>query len=159
VWATTVNDLMRILRRALLVLAPVMAEAHIHLEEGKAYDDWDEVAQSLYKNVVVRSIQWSEGLDLQLSMPAYDMLYPDYSQFAYVAVQEGRKTHGSKLAFHSFIPDVHRRFDMLRCVAVANDGRALDDGGEVIGIDAASFILQLPNSMGSGQIDALKVRL
>src|SRR5437867_12662524 len=90
-WLTTVNDLMAILRRALLAIAPVMEEAHIHLEEGKAYDDWDELAQTLYKNVVVRSVQWSEGLDLQLRMPAYDMLYAHYLQFAYVGVQEGQE--------------------------------------------------------------------
>lgn len=158
VWPTTPDDLMGILRQALLALAPVMEEAHIPLEEGSAYDDWDEVAQTLYKNVVVRSIQWSEGLDLQLRMPAYDMLYDDYSQFAYVAVKDGRSGPGSQLAFHSFVPGARRRFDTVRCIGVSNDGRALDRG-QVVAIDAVSFILQLPNSLGGRQIDTLKVRL
>ena len=91
VWRTRVTDLVFIFREALQVLAPVVRKAQINYEDDLAYDDWDNIAQNLYSNIVERSVRFATGLDGDLSLPSYAMLYETYEQNALgAALPEGR---------------------------------------------------------------------
>jgi hypothetical protein len=66
-WVTSVDELVQIFHDALAAVAPVLERARIHSDLPRAYDEWDAIAQALFHNVVVRSIQWSDEVHLDLA--------------------------------------------------------------------------------------------
>jgi hypothetical protein len=102
VWRTRVTDLLLIFREALQVLAPVVKKAGINYEDDLAYDDWDNIAQSLYTNIVERSVRSAAGLDEDLTLPSYAMLYERYEQNALILVLHPRHASAEPVVFHSF---------------------------------------------------------
>lgn len=94
-WRTSVTELMLIFRSALVSLVPSMEQARIAWREPEAYDDWDDIAATLYHNIVVRSLQWSELGDERLTLPEYGLVRPQYSGSVIVVDSEhGRRDQG-----------------------------------------------------------------
>lgn len=81
-WKTSVDELISIFRTALVALLPSMEKAHIAWREGEAYDDWDEITQSLYRNIVGRSLQsvFDNDFDLDDLLPKYNMKLLSYKE-------------------------------------------------------------------------------
>jgi len=102
VWRTRVTDLVLIFREALQVLAPIAKKARINYEDDLAYDDWDNIAQCLYSNIVERSVRSAAGLNEDLTLPSYAMLYERYEQNALILVLHPTNASAERVVFHSF---------------------------------------------------------
>ena len=57
-------------RDALVALSPVLSKLDL-IESSSGYDDFDELAESLWEILVVRSLMWKYGLDSPPSLPRY----------------------------------------------------------------------------------------
>ena len=138
VWTTTVTELVLVFRDALAALAPVLARAHIRAAELDAYDDWDEIAESLYRNIVERSIRWGVPGAREVALPRYATMYDDYSARPYIGVGAANATRSA--ALHSFLYSAGR-FDRVSAYDIDDAGRR----GElrVNDVTEASSYLQL----------------
>jgi hypothetical protein len=142
-WRTTTSELMQIFREALIVLVPVLDRARIAWRSTEAYDDWDAIAQVLFHNIVVRSVQWSLPEDQHegFTLPKYGTMYPSYRDLSFVQVVTG---DGRLLAFHSF-DSRHAPFDVIDCRLVAESGAVVSSDLVSIPIELATFAIRMPN--------------
>lgn len=98
-WKTTVNELLLIFRGALMAVIPWLEKAKIKWKEGEAYDDWDNIAASLYQNIVCSSLTGEVSSDY--SIAKYNFHYEDYLLIDFIQVRS--KSYSDKnFAFVSF---------------------------------------------------------
>lgn len=98
-WKTSVTELLAIFKGALLAIIPWLEKAKIKWKEGEAYDDWDNIADSLYRNIVCSSLTGEVASDY--SIAKYNFHYEDYSSIDFIQVKSER--HSDKyLAFVAF---------------------------------------------------------
>lgn len=97
-WKTSINEIIEIFRGTLVAIVPWVEKAKIKWNKD-SYDDWDNIAQAIFKNIVCSSIE-GEVL-VEYSLTKYDFQYKDYSDLDYIKVK--CKNHlGKDLAFVSF---------------------------------------------------------
>jgi hypothetical protein len=143
VWRTTVDQLLLILRDALRALVPHVEKARIEWRDGSAYDDWDEIAQTLYNKIVVSSLLWAMPEDERghCQLPDYNMTYSSYAGKTVIAVN--RASAQRRLVFHSFATTIDP-FDKVRACSVDRDGRVLDGDFVLVDSDTATYCVETP---------------
>jgi hypothetical protein len=119
-WNTSVHDLMLNFRDALTALTPFMDKAKIGWRDVEAYDDWDEISQCLYQDMVVRSIQFSVKHQHDWITPDYGTVYPSYGDKSFIDVSERNLKLGGYQVFIGFSTLEHP-FDQIRYQAVFGD--------------------------------------
>jgi hypothetical protein len=117
-WATSVHILVLNFRDALVALTYYMDRAKIGWRDEAAYDDWDEIAQSLYKNMILRSVQFSLESEEGLITPDYGTALPSYEDMSFVEVVAKKSQSDGYLVFIGFSTLVHP-FDQVRCQPVS----------------------------------------
>jgi hypothetical protein len=98
-WKTSVGELLGIFREALLAIIPWLEKAKIKWKEGEAYDDWDNIAEALYKNIVCSSL--AGEIVCKYTIAEYNFDYDDYASIDFIEVRS-KGTSGKKFAFVSF---------------------------------------------------------
>jgi len=84
-WTVSVTELLIIFRGALLAIIPWIEKAKIKWKEHEAYDDWDNIAESLYKNIVCSSL--TGEVASQYTIAKYNFDYDDYSSVDFIGVR------------------------------------------------------------------------
>jgi hypothetical protein len=84
-WNTSVTELLLIFRGALLAIIPWLEKAKIKWKEGEAYDDWDNIVESLYKNIVCSSLTGEVASEYRIAK--YNFNYGDYSSINYIELR------------------------------------------------------------------------
>lgn len=98
-WKTSVGELLAIFRGALLAIIPWIEKAKIKWKEGDAYDDWDNIADSLYRNIFCSSLAGEIASDY--SITKYNLHYEDYSSIDFIEVRS-KEYSEKKFAFVAF---------------------------------------------------------
>lgn len=147
-WRTTVTELLLILRDALAALVPVVERAKMGWRDAEAYDDWDDICQSLYKNIVIRSLEYSlgSGEPLSIPVPDYGTVYPTYARKNFFRVLSDVLSSNVRAAFVGF-STVHDPLDHVAYVALSDDFAAADDV-ERIPIEGVGFEFLRRKSLG-----------
>lgn len=96
---TSVTELLAIFRGALLAIIPWIEKAKIKWKEGEAYDDWDNIAASLYKNIVCSSLTGEVALEYGIAN--YNFNYDDYASINLIEVKS-KDNSEKKFAFVAF---------------------------------------------------------
>ena len=78
-----------------------MDRARIPWRDHEAYDDWADIAQTLYANIVVRSIETACN-DRDLVLPRYHIVYPEYSATSLIALGTSGRLNKDTCAFIGF---------------------------------------------------------
>ena len=89
-WTTTVTELMFVFRDSLRALVPCAERLKMPWRDAEAYDDWDNIAEALYRNMVINSIEywaWTTA-DATLVVPNYDLRYPTYADKSFIEVAQ-----------------------------------------------------------------------
>ena len=140
-WHTTVDHLVFVFRDALRALVPHLERVRIEWRDGAAYDDWDEIAQTLYQQIVVASLLWAmPEEDRDDSIPRYDVSYKSYAGRTVICVN--RFSTPEKLVFRSFAT-ANVPFDKILACRVSSEGLVI---GDVVLLDAdgATFSVETP---------------
>ena len=87
IWATPVNELVRIFRAALIALIPIADRAHMPWREPNNYDDWDSMAAAIYESIVSRSLEESSEWDKFDAIPKYGKRTDRYSNYSFLTAQ------------------------------------------------------------------------
>jgi hypothetical protein len=116
-WETSVGDLLRIFRDALVALLPAMQRACIPWKTGEAYDEWDEICQTLYRNIVARSLvaATSEDVELDAVLPRYDMKLQSYADRGVLLVSS---SESSGVGVFVGLSSKDEPFDTVDCLLV-----------------------------------------
>lgn len=95
----SVTELLILFKESLSALIPWIEKVKIRWKEGEAYDDWDNIAEALYKNIVCASLIGEVAIDYPLAN--YNFIYDNYSILDFIEVKS--KVHTDKrMAFISF---------------------------------------------------------
>jgi hypothetical protein len=86
-WRTSISELMAVHRDALKAIAPIAERVKMSWREPDSYDDWNDIAQSLYKSFVLNSINFSLGWETAYPLPPYDRRVGNYDGFSFVTNQ------------------------------------------------------------------------
>lgn len=147
-WTTTVGELVGIFRDALAAVAPILERARVHSDELRSNDDWDEIAQALFENVVVRSIRWSQEADHDIDLGRYAMLGQPSGYAPRLLVRGDRGDVWR--TFHSIVSR-QQPFDTVK--AMDGDEQAMSE----IAFEPARFALRIGKR--DGLIETLTVDL
>jgi hypothetical protein len=101
-WDTSVNELLWVFRDSLIALIPAMDRAHIPWRDAQAYDDWDAIAETLFRNIVVRTLQYSHSAADPAAFCRYGFTYPSYSGKLFIQVCESPSAQDVPNVFLSF---------------------------------------------------------
>lgn len=152
-WKSSVTELLAIFKGALLAIIPWLEKAKIKWKEGEAYDDWDNISESLYENIVCSSLIGE--IASEYTIAKYNFNYNDYSSIDFIEVMD--KDNSEKIfAFVAF----QSSFTPLDHIKVAE----LDKTNKVVGYtylkpDGLEFVF-VKNINGKREvIDEVNVRL
>lgn len=115
-WVTSIQFLIQTFRDTLAALCPYMEKVQIRWRLEEAYDDWDEIAQCLFNNMVLRTIRFSgRGLE-DLTLPDYGTVYDSYSGKSFIEVMDNTiKTRSVFVGFSTLTAP----FDQVMCQAIS----------------------------------------
>jgi hypothetical protein len=101
-------------REALIALFPIMQALDCIEDDISHYDPFDRVADALWSELVVKSLQWKYGLEEAPALPAYGFTGREPTQDGDMGVFEDAKFVGRLVAFRG-----DRRFGSESFNAVA----------------------------------------
>lgn len=119
---SSVGELLAIFRGSLLAVIPWLEKARIKWNGEEAYDDWDNIAEALYENIVCASLTGEVASDYDV--PKYDFQYHSYALYDFVGVRtkDGREMRSAFVSFQT-------RLSPLDSVLIAE----LNEAEEVVG--------------------------
>lgn len=139
----TVTDVLLNFRAALLAIVPAVEHVGIPWKRPDSYDEWDAIASTLFKSLVVEVLRWSlPGCSGDtFRVPLYDQLAPDYSDTSTVEVLHPELPSGRWL-FHAFgtsnVP-----LDVVEIRPLLEDGRVLHEKLATCPVEDSQFRLRL----------------
>ncbi len=149
VWHTSVTELIHTFRECLAAVAPVLERARFRTEEPNTSDDWDDVADSLFDNVVGRSIRWSAEAGQEVHLGPYATVHPSYEQRPRIEVIPSLGSP-SLLIFHG-LASSRERFDQVSALTSPTLQRV------IVPFEGTRFVLRLAGAPST--IDSLSVEL
>lgn len=99
IWETSVTELLEIFKGSILAVIPWLEKAKIKWNEGEAYDDWDNIVEVLYQNIVCSSLSGETSSEYKIAK--YNFIYDNYSSLNYIAVRD-ENNYNERFAFVSF---------------------------------------------------------
>ena len=151
-WGTSVNKIIHIFRDALLALIPIADRARILWREPDNYDDWDLIAQSLFRSIVVMSLENADECKALQGTPKYDERISDYSLKSFLSTSKG----SGELAFICFETD-SLPFDTALLARLDEAGRVLRLERQDVG--QLHFLLSGRSKDSIVEIDRISVNL
>ncbi|MDX2282733.1 MAG: hypothetical protein NW241_01165 [Bacteroidia bacterium] len=127
-WKTSVTELLAIFRGALLSIIPWLEKAKIKWKEGEAYDDWDNITESLYANIVCSSMTGEVASEYRVAK--YNFNYDDYASIDFIEVKD-KDNSEKRFVFVAF----QSSFTPLDSIKVAE----LDKANKVVGYTNLKF--------------------
>ncbi len=136
----TVGGAFRNFRSALGELVPYAERAAIGWRREDAYDEWDEIASSLYKGLVQEPLRWQlpESERESFELPPYDLLLKRYTTHSVVEVVVPGAT-GTRI-FHAFATR-HTPFDICECRLIEETGIPIRPELEELPFESVGFRL------------------
>jgi hypothetical protein len=86
VYVASIDKLVDVFREGLLALIPVAERAQVPWREPDAYDDWDELAESLYGVFVEHPTRLPESALEPWPLASYDYHVDSYAEFSWIEV-------------------------------------------------------------------------
>lgn len=126
-WNTSILETIEIFRESLLVLVPVVERAKIPWRNPDNYDDWDEIASTLFQSIVIGSIKSSAKGRNCSEIIGYDVRVSNYKGICFVGTPGG-KYHYAFVCFQTN----KKPFDECLFARV-------DENGDVIGMVTEEF--------------------
>ncbi len=114
-WSTSINYLLDIFKGAVLSIIPWLDKAKINWKDEDAYDDWDNIVNALFENIVCSSIVGEVSKNYPIAK--YNYHYDDYSNVDFIIIRSGEYAN-ENLAFISF-QSISDPFDNIK-VAILN---------------------------------------
>lgn len=99
IWKTSVKELLTIFRGALTSIIPWVEKAKIQWKDEAAYDDWDNIAEALFENIVCSSLNGAVLASYPIAK--YGLQYDDYADIEYILVKNPKHLN-EKLVFVGF---------------------------------------------------------
>lgn len=137
---------MTIFRDALLALIPTFEKAKIAWKEGEAYDDFDNIVEALYNNIVCSSL--TGEVASQYNIPRYWGRYDDYASMDFIEVKNGI---GKRFAFIAY------QTEKIPFDTISEADKVV--GYSNIKFESATFIFIKNNNGTRDHIDNLEVIL
>ena len=155
-WQTDVTELVAMLRECLIALLPPLERAKIW---PACYDDWDDIVSSLFRNVVVRTVEFgvNESMEGKLQVPRYGLAYDDYSGMSFVEVIH---PDISDVATAVFV-ELNEASTFEDAVYISLDAEGeVASGAELVPVARATYRFQWRDSTGHlHPMDKLSVKL
>ncbi|WP_411818761.1 hypothetical protein [Hyphococcus sp. DH-69] len=132
-----INHLMRNFREALVLLVPVFETIDLSWKkESDQYDDFDEISEALFRNLVVRSISSAMNSSALMEKLVYGFVPARHNIYSYIRVRTSTNDipHGAFLRFAT-----HRSpFDKVVYLPVSNSNIQNNSEG-IMGIEEVEF--------------------
>jgi len=119
----SVTELMNIFRGAMLSIIPWLEKAKIPWKDGQAYDDWDNILDALYKNIVCSSLIGEVSVASEYAIARYNFHYDNYSKVDFILIKS-EEYDNVELAFVAFASELSP-FDGIK-VAVIKDNSVVE---------------------------------
>ncbi len=103
-------------------LVPWLEKMHIPWKDGLAYDDFENIAEALYNNIVCATLEGEVATDYNIAR--YDLQYSDYTGIDHLRIIGEPDQHNCHSIFLGFTTD-QLPFDTVKVAVADNDGRTV----------------------------------
>lgn len=120
IWKTNVNEIIEIFRESLNTIVPIFEKAKLEWKVGKAYDEWDNVCEALFKSIVCCNL-YNDSL-LNYPIAEYGFTYSNYLELDYI---ELITNENRKIVFLSF-DNTNHPFNKINVVELDKNENRID---------------------------------
>lgn len=141
--SVSVSELLEVFRNASVALVPWVERVGIRWRDGESYDDWDDITETLYNNIVCATIYGEVAIDYD--MARYDRRCDDYSKINHILVfpKDAKEVEMAFIGFGSTI----RPMDTVKVAVLSREGRSVAE--QTIQYDNLEFLFIRFHSNGS----------
>jgi hypothetical protein len=150
----TITEVLLNFRAALVAVLPMVEALGIPWKRGDAYDEWDELVSCMYEQLVanlVSALDASNG-GAPARLAAYDMMLPDYRQYAIIEVESDELGPG-RWVFHGFGTD-KTPFDLIEARELTTDGSPCGEALRTCPLIGSRLSLRLPDGSSIARVPA-----
>ena len=150
----TVTDLILNFRSALVAVLPMVEALGIPWRRGEAYDEWDNLASCMYRQLVGAVIDSSLGSvsEAPVRLAAYDMMLLEYAGHATVDVKSDELGHG-RWVFHAFCTK-NEPLDSVEVRLVSSNGMPYSEELRSCALSGCCFSVTLTNGSSISDVFA-----
>lgn len=152
-----INHLMRNFREALVSLVPAFESIDISWKnEVDQYDDFDEISEALFRNLVVRNISSAINRDALIEKLAYGFIPTRHNINSYIGVRSSVNSllHGVFLRFATHSSP----FDKVVCLTVSNSNTQ-NSSESIMGIEDVEFFFVNYENRNNGVQEVFEISL
>jgi len=149
-----VTQLLDVLRSGLAALVPVVERLAIPWTDGDAYDDWDQIASTLYEQLVVNTCRSAIEVGDMVDFARYDMIHPSYEPLAHFVVAS--QLTSDVLGVFVGFAGIDREFTRVKYAVCGSDGAIDTTTTRNVRFSECRIWLRLPGSK-SRQVEVLTV--
>jgi hypothetical protein len=150
---TSVTELLVIFRGAMLAIIPWLEKAKIKWRDDEAYDDWDNIAESLYQNIVVSSLI-GEVIS-EHNIAKYNFIYDNYALINHIKITVNNMPE--KAYVFVALQSINSPFDCVKASVLDHDYKVIDTA--ILNMDGLEFIFVKNDNGTRIYIDKLSVEL
>ncbi len=151
IWETSVSKLIQAFQQSLVALLPMMERVKIPWKDGNAYDDWDEICDVLFKNIVVNSLHCR--LSDSKPLPPYGIRQDNYESKSFIGIEMQNVSHAAFVGFKSG----EEPFNQLEVAILNKDFYCIEY--RTIGFDNVCFFLYKNSNKDIEQVNMLEIEL
>lgn len=133
-WNTSVTELIMVFRGALISIIPWLERAKIYWKNGESYDDWDNIVNALYENIVFSTL--IGVVEKKYNIAKYNFTYNDYSTIDFLGVRD-KNYYEKKYVFIAFQSNL-TPFDLVSVAELDNEERVI--GYSNLKFDDSEFV-------------------
>lgn len=158
VWKTTGQELIRIFRMALIQLIPAMDESRIKWKGNNSYDDWEEIKQVLFRNIVTNSILNSNSYTHD-AMPEFGT-YPQKEHSLFISFESIEiELSDGKIPILIDLESNHFPFDTVRYTIYSTSENSLANSVGSVSYDSCKFNIVYISTKGTMHYQTINVDL
>jgi len=158
-----VSDLVSVFRESLIALVPILEKVGVTWPNAngyEGYDQWDEIAETLFDNVVIDPIFYAITAESRESLlwSKYDINYQDYSSLSYVLVRPETSSEllDARLVFLRF-SSKECLFDTVSCVPINEQGFRITADTVSLNVVGAKFSFRHWSNSGEKFLDTFEI--
>jgi len=156
IWMTSVEEILLIFRDGMLALTPIMDRAHISYIENQQYDDYDDITEALYRQIVINSIKHSFEVSQNVEIPAYGFEFEPAKHTGYIVITPNQeKQHSKECILKNFCSNADL-FDSIIGYSISQSGSV---ESAIFSLQDVRFELAYKSGTGFSHKQALAVLL
>ena len=122
-WKTTIDEIVRNYRNALVSIIPRLEKAHITYGPDEGYDAWDNISEAIFNHLVVEVITYAldENLKEDFKLIENPVKFTHNDNAGFINVKIKNRNHDNTYMAFQYFKDDKDMLDSVACLLFNNE--------------------------------------